>query len=114
MSHDKARQIGNNLACLATSLAKMAEEIMEIDSSGQDREDENNEPKAPATEPQGSKHEQPQPPPLEEVRAYLAEKSCAGHTSAIREILLRHGANKLSEVDPTDYAAVLDEARGLV
>ncbi|MDR0695952.1 MAG: hypothetical protein LBF68_00195 [Christensenellaceae bacterium] len=38
---------------------------------------------------------------LEAVRAVLAEKSRAGHTAEIRELLEAHGAAKLSEIDPT-------------
>ena len=46
---------------------------------------------------------------LEQVRAVLAEKSRAGHTAAIRELLRKYGANKLSQVDPRDYDAILRE-----
>ena len=34
---------------------------------------------------------------LEEVRAVLAEKSRSGHTEEVRELLAKHGADKLSE-----------------
>lgn len=47
---------------------------------------------------------------LEEVRAVLAEKSRAGHTAEIRELLKRHGADRLSAVDPHEYRALLAEA----
>ena len=50
---------------------------------------------------------------LEEVRAVLAEKSRNGHTAKIRELLERHGAAKLSEIDPQKYAALLAEAEVL-
>lgn len=50
---------------------------------------------------------------LEEVRAVLAEKSRAGHTAEVRELLNRHGADKLSEIDPAEYAALLAEAEVL-
>ncbi len=50
---------------------------------------------------------------LEEVRAVLAEKSRAGHTAEIRELLNKHGADKLSEIDPAEYAALLAEAEVL-
>ena len=32
------------------------------------------------------------------------------NTDAIRELLKKHGVNKLSEVKPEDYAALLKEA----
>ncbi len=50
---------------------------------------------------------------LEEVRAVLAEKSRAGHTAEVKELLAKHGADKLSEIDPAEYAALLAEAEVL-
>lgn len=57
---------------------------------------------------------EPKPAPtLEQVRAVLAEKSRAGHTAAIRELLQKYGAAKLSLVDPQHYEALLKDAEGL-
>lgn len=50
---------------------------------------------------------------LEEVRAVLAEKSRAGHTAAIRTLLQKYGAKKLSGVDPKHYEALLKDAEEL-
>ena len=50
---------------------------------------------------------------LEQVRGVLADKSRAGHTAEIREILKKYGADKLSAVDPAHYSAILKEAEGL-
>lgn len=50
---------------------------------------------------------------LEEVRAVLADKSRAGHTTEIRELLKKYGASKLSLVDPKHYEALLREAEVL-
>jgi hypothetical protein len=50
---------------------------------------------------------------LEEVRAVLAEKSRAGYTAQVRELLEKHGAKKLSEIDPAEYPALLAEAEVL-
>lgn len=50
---------------------------------------------------------------LEEVRAVLAEKSRDGHTAKIRELLQRYGADKLSEINTSDYPALLAEAEVL-
>jgi hypothetical protein len=50
---------------------------------------------------------------LEAVRAVLAEKSRAGHTAKVRELLEKHGAAKLSEIDPSEYPALLAEAEVL-
>lgn len=47
---------------------------------------------------------------LEEVRAVLADKSRSGYSSEVRELLKKHGADRLSEIDPSEYVAVAVEA----
>lgn len=50
---------------------------------------------------------------LIQVRSVLTEKSRAGHTAEIRTLLHKYGANKLSELDPVHYEALLQDAEGL-
>lgn len=50
---------------------------------------------------------------LEKVRGVLADKSRDGHTAEVRAIILKYGADRLSGIDPKDYAAVLKEAEVL-
>ena len=50
---------------------------------------------------------------LEQVRAVLAEKSHDGKTEAVRELLQKYGAPKLSSVDPKHYPALLKDAEVL-
>lgn len=50
---------------------------------------------------------------LEDVRAVLADLSRKGHTAAIRDLLIKHGADKLSAIDPSMYGALLEEAKEL-
>lgn len=50
---------------------------------------------------------------IEQVRAVLAEKSQAGLTAKVKELLTSFGANKLSAVKPEDYAALMEAAREL-
>lgn len=52
----------------------------------------------------------PKPITLEQVRAVLAEKSRSGHTAQVCALLEKHGAMKLSEIDPAEYEALLVEA----
>lgn len=47
---------------------------------------------------------------LEEVRGILAEKSRAGLTAKVRELIAKYGGDKLSDVDPKNYANVAREA----
>lgn len=56
---------------------------------------------------------EPKPLTLEQVRAALAEKSRAGHTAEVKALLIKHGADKLSDIDPAEYPALLAEAEVL-
>jgi len=76
-------------------------------------------PKPPASP---TSHSPAQAPPqseipkvlkLEEVRAVLAEKSRDGHTEAVRALLEKHGASKLSDIDPGKYASLLADAEAI-
>ena len=60
--------------------------------------------KAPAKEEAASEYT------LEDVRAVLAEKSRAGHTEAIKALLNKYGAERLSAVDPANYEALMADA----
>lgn len=50
---------------------------------------------------------------LEEVRGKLAELSQSGETAAVRELIQKHGGSRLSDVEPSQYAAILKEAEVL-
>ena len=50
---------------------------------------------------------------IEQVRAVLAEKSQAGLTVQIKDLLTSFGAEKLSGVDPTRYSELLEAAKTL-
>lgn len=50
---------------------------------------------------------------LTEVRAILAEKSRAGFTAEVRGLLAKHGADKLSGIDPSEYAALVADVEVL-
>ena len=49
-------------------------------------------------------------PPAVSMDAVLAEKSRSGFTDAVRALLQRHGAAKLSAIAPSEYPALLEEA----
>ena len=63
----------------------------------------------------GSEESQPTPKTitLEDVRGVLAEKSSNGYTAEVRALLQKHGADRLSEIDPDKYDALLSEAEVL-
>ena len=50
---------------------------------------------------------------LEQVRAVLADKSRMGFTDEIRDLLQKHGASKLSGIDPARYKALLADVEVL-
>lgn len=50
---------------------------------------------------------------LEAVRAVLADKSRAGFTAQIRALLLKYNADRLSDVSPADYKALMADAEVL-
>ncbi len=84
---------------LADSVAAVAQAMME------------GEPPQPVAE-SASEHSAPTVT-LEQVRAVLADVSRAGKTEAVRELLARFGADRLSAVDPTRYPELLCAAEAL-
>ena len=48
-----------------------------------------------------------------DLRAKLAEKSREGFTAEIKAILISHGVEKLSAIQPSDYETVLKEVEAL-
>lgn len=50
---------------------------------------------------------------LEQVRAVLADKSRAGHTAEVRELLKKYGGSRLSQIAPANYEALLRDAEVL-
>ena len=50
---------------------------------------------------------------LEEVRAVLAEKARDGRREEVKALLQKYGAEKLSAVDPSNYAALKAEAEAM-
>jgi len=100
----------SELALAVTELKRCGEALIGISESlaglfsGKEDVQTADQPKAEVSAPAEK------PITLEAVRAVLAEKSRAGHTAKVRELLKKHGANKLSEIDPSEYPALLAEA----
>lgn len=46
---------------------------------------------------------------LENVRAVMADKSRKGYTAEVKALLTKRGVNRLSDIDPKEYAALLAE-----
>lgn len=110
-----------DLRSLADSLQAVADAVAENDSSAEmtatKELEEKSKTKAAAKKNTAKKtvktELEEKPLTLEEVRAVLAEKSRAGHTAEVKELLNKHGADKLSEIDPAEYTALLADAEVL-
>lgn len=61
--------------------------------------------------------EQPTPEPqtvtFVQLRSRLSEISRSGHTAEVKELIAKFGAERLSDLAESDYAALLAEAEGL-
>ena len=108
----------SDLRSLADSLQAVADAVAQ---NGQEQPDQTTEKPAQKPEKKNAAKqveppmEKPEPKPLtlEQVRAALAEKSRAGHTAEVKTLLIKHGADKLSDIDPAEYPALLAEAEVL-
>ncbi len=113
MTPHKAAQFGNDLCCLAASIAEIGEELKALYDF--DRHDSAQpEPTSQATPIMGGPApEEASGPTLIEVRAMLAEKSMLGFQDAVRSLITKRGAGKLSDIAPSEYATLLKEAEAL-
>lgn len=50
---------------------------------------------------------------LEDVRAVLAKLSQMGKTAEVKKLIVKHGAQKLSDVPESEYASLLHEVEGI-
>lgn len=50
---------------------------------------------------------------LEDVRAVLAKLSQLGKTAEVKKLIVKHGAQKLSDVPESEYESLLHEAEGI-
>lgn len=55
----------------------------------------------------------PKPIPLENVRAVLAEKSVQGKRKEVQALIIKYGAERLSDIAPEHYASLLADAEVL-
>lgn len=88
------------------ALISISESLSDLFSGNEDSQT-SDQPKAETSAPEEK------PLTLEAVRSALAEKSRAGHTAEVRALLEKHGAARLSEIDPAEYPALLAEAEVL-
>lgn len=94
---------------LAKNLSQLSETLEAIVTSYKEEEPVTPKNEVPATE----ETKETKKVSLEEIRAVLAEKSQAGLTSKVKELLESFGANKLSSVKEEDFEKLLAAAQRL-
>lgn len=94
---EKLVTVANLLKDLTMAVVAVAEEFGEVQVVTEEKKDElKAEPEKKYT--------------FEEVRRALSEKSGAGFTNQVRELLQQCGASRLSEIKETDYAFLMKAA----
>lgn len=101
---DELKQCGETMIGISDSLREIFSAPVPAEEPEPEKPKEKEKPKA--------KKEESKPISFEELRAVMARKTrvSKANTDAIRELLLKHGVGKLSEVKPEEYAALLKEA----
>ncbi len=92
-----------DLRSLADSIQAVADAMCQSDAPTEET----------APIPQAALEPTQTPITLEEVRSVLADKSHDGKTEAVRALLQKYGAPKLSGIDPKHYKALLADAEKL-
>lgn len=100
-----------DMRSLADSLQAVADAMTQTEPADAPDENTGEKPKKAGGKKAAKETAETSPPPapegklltLEEVRMVLAEKSRAGHTAEVRALLIKHGAEKLSDISCPMY-----------
>lgn len=112
----------NELSMLVDELKKCGETLVGLSEGLADLFSGSAEEKQPIKKNAAKKKSAEEPKPeapeekaltLEDVRAVCADKSRSGFTAEVKAILNKHGVEKLSEVNPAEYKALLAEVEVL-
>lgn len=106
------KKCGESLVCISEELA----EVLSGSGGAGEKKEAGEKPGKKETAAKAAdkgKQEAGKQYSLTEVRAILAEKSRAGFTAEVRGLLAEHGADKLSGIDPSEYAALVADVEVL-
>lgn len=104
----------SNVRALADSLQVFADALTEIKAIDVQAIEVKEEPVAQIPEKtEKPKKEKAKTYTLEDVRSVLAEKSQNGFTAEVKGLITKYGGSKLSDIDPSQYAAIIKEAEVL-
>lgn len=107
----------SDIAELAEELKRCGEKLVDISKclaelvSNTEKNVSANNPSTNKKKEQKPKQSEKRTISIEEVRMVMAEKSRAGFTDEIRSIIAKHGADRLSDIDPTEFETILAEAK---
>lgn len=116
---DKMFELINSLNALTKAVAVLTEKITKeyLNTFETIYDPETDEPQAEASKEQPKEATTTEQPPSEtkavtfvQLRSRLAELSRAGHTDEIKALIQKHGAEKLSGIAESEYAALMKEA----
>lgn len=95
--------------------AAPAEKKKNTESESQPKTKKEKTPTSPSPEESstGSSTESKPVITIEQVRSVLAEKSQAGLTSQVKDLLTQFGSMKLSGIDPARYSELIEAAKAL-
>lgn len=92
-----------NFLNLANDLRAVANDLEKIAGSTEGADTSSTQEAMKKTEPEKEIR-------LEDVRAVLSMKSRDGYGIQVRKLIKAHGGSKLSEIDPAEYGAIMEEA----
>lgn len=123
MSHlSSIKELASDIAKLSKTLTILAAEVesvlmqqsAEVPATEVEQKPVEKQEQSPkGTSSKESSKEDKQVVTIEQVRAVMAEKSQAGLTNKVKEVLEKFGAAKLSAVKPEDYEALLAAAMAI-
>lgn len=102
-------QLIEELKHCGNTLIGISEELKDLFSSSEEAKKTESNTKATEEVPEKAPKKE-KSLSLEDVRAVMADKSRKGYTAEVKALLTKRGVNRLSDVDPKEYAALLAEA----
>lgn len=104
--------VADSMEALARCIRDCGASLMENTGAVQEKADPPKKaPKEkPPKEEAGPEGEPAKEWTLEEIRMILADKSRAGHTEEVRALISKYGADRLSDIRPADFAALMADA----
>ena len=119
MTEEKAKRLADEIKgvidiialSVATKLQEIAQELAaEMAQETDEAETPDPATEAPKTAPKAPKKAASPAISEDDVRKVLGDKSRAGFTADVKALITKYGVEKVSQLDPTLYAAIIAEA----